>query len=77
MGLDPSLQERLYTEHWRPMEEAFGQDAYSRHFDGFMRLLIGVNYSCRCASIILAGWPPVEDVVELHRSDSWERRTPG
>ena len=39
--------------------------------------LIGVNYSCRCASIILAGWPPVEDVVELHRSDSWGRRTPG
>ena len=40
-------------------------------------LLIGVNYICRCASIILAGCPPFEDAVELHRSDSWGRRTPG
>ena len=40
-------------------------------------LVIGVNYFCRCASIILAGCPPFEDAVELHRSDSWGRRTPG
>ena len=39
--------------------------------------VIGVNYFCRCASIILAGCPPFEDAVELHRSDSWGRRTPG
>ena len=45
--------------------------------DGLDLGMIGVNYICRCASIILAGWPPVEDVVELHRSDSWGRRTPG
>ena len=37
MDLDPGRQERLYTEHWRPMELAFGQDAYGKHFDGFMR----------------------------------------
>ncbi len=37
MGLEPTEQERLYKEYWRPMELAFGQDAYSRHFDGFMR----------------------------------------
>ena len=43
----------------------------------FFTRVIGVNYFCRCASIILAGWPPVEDVVELHRFDSWGRRTPG
>ena len=37
MDLDPAYQERLYNEYWRPMEQAFGQDAYGKHFDGFMR----------------------------------------
>ena len=37
MGLEPKPQERLYTEHWRPMEVTFGQQAYSRQFDSFMR----------------------------------------
>ena len=37
MDLKPSRQERLYNEYWRPMELAFGQDAYGRYFDGFMR----------------------------------------
>lgn len=37
MGLEPSLQTRLYNDHWRPMEVAFGQEAYGSHFDGFMR----------------------------------------
>ena len=37
MGLGPDHQTRLYNEHWRPMEKAFGQEAYSAHFDGFMR----------------------------------------
>ena len=37
MGLEPDQQEKLYTDYWRPMEMAFGQDAYSKHFDGFMR----------------------------------------
>ena len=37
MGLDPAHQTRLYQEHWRPMEIAFGQEAYGTHFDGFMR----------------------------------------
>ncbi len=37
MGLEPDRQMRLYTEHWRPMELAFGQAAYGKHFDGFMR----------------------------------------
>ena len=37
MGLEPDRQARLYTEHWRPMEVSFGQDAYGKHFDGFMR----------------------------------------
>ena len=37
MGLESEHQTRLYDEHWRPMEKAFGQEAYSAHFDGFMR----------------------------------------
>ena len=37
MGLEPDHQTRLYEEHWRPMEVAFGQEAYGTHFDGFMR----------------------------------------
>ena len=37
MGLEPAQQTRLYEDHWRPMEVAFGQEAYSTHFDGFMR----------------------------------------
>lgn len=38
MGQPPELQERLYTLHWRPMEQAFGQEAYSgNEFSAFMR----------------------------------------
>src|SRR5260370_1751103 len=37
MGLETPLQTRLYEQYWRPMEVAFGQEAYSTHFDGFMR----------------------------------------
>ena len=37
MGLEPFHQTRLYNDHWRPMELAFGQEAYGAHFDAFMR----------------------------------------
>lgn len=37
MGLDPKVQTRLYEQYWRPMELAFGQQAYSDYFDKFMR----------------------------------------
>jgi len=37
MGLEPVHQTRLYEDQWRPMEVAFGQEAYGTHFDGFMR----------------------------------------
>lgn len=37
MGLEPSIQTALYEGFWRPMELAFGQEAYSDLFDGFMR----------------------------------------
>ena len=38
MGQPPELQERLYGHHWRPMELAFGQEAYGgSEFSAFMR----------------------------------------
>ena len=37
MGLEPADQTRLYLDHWRPMEVAFGQEAYGIQFDSFMR----------------------------------------
>ncbi len=37
MGLEPVQQTRLYEDNWRPMELAFGQEAYGTHFDRFMR----------------------------------------
>ncbi|MFY7067367.1 GmrSD restriction endonuclease domain-containing protein [Nocardiopsis changdeensis] len=37
MGLDPALQEKLYTTYWRPMETDFGQAAYEKQFDDFVR----------------------------------------
>ncbi len=43
MGLEPARQTRLYTDHWRPMEVAFGQEAYGAHFDGFMRHYLTVK----------------------------------
>jgi uncharacterized protein with ParB-like and HNH nuclease domain/predicted transport protein len=43
MGLEPALQTRLYEDYWRPMEVAFGQEAYGTHFDGFMRYYLTVK----------------------------------
>jgi uncharacterized protein with ParB-like and HNH nuclease domain/predicted transport protein len=43
MGLEPKLQTHLYEQFWRPMDVDFGQDAYSTHFDGFMRHYLTVK----------------------------------
>ena len=43
MGLEPSLQTRLYEKYWRPMEIEFGQEAYGIHFDGFTRHYLTVK----------------------------------
>ena len=37
MDLQHNQQTKLYEEHWRPMELAFGQEAYATSFDGFVR----------------------------------------
>lgn len=43
MGLDQELQTHLYETYWRPMEIAFGQEAYGTHFDAFMRHYLTVK----------------------------------
>lgn len=43
MGLEQELQTRLYGQFWRPMEVDFGQEAYSTHFDAFMRHYLTVK----------------------------------
>jgi uncharacterized protein with ParB-like and HNH nuclease domain/predicted transport protein len=43
MGLKPNLQTNLYEKFWRPMEVAFGQEAYNTHFDAFMRHYLTVK----------------------------------
>ncbi len=43
MGLELELQTRLYNDHWRRMEVDFGQEAYSTHFDSFMRHYLTVK----------------------------------
>lgn len=37
MGMEPDRQALVYQNHWQPMEVAFGQEAYSKYFDAFMR----------------------------------------
>ena len=37
MGLETEKQDRIYEEHWRPMEILFGQKNYNDHFDNFIR----------------------------------------
>ncbi|MEO6324612.1 MAG: DUF262 and DUF1524 domain-containing protein [Thermoanaerobaculia bacterium] len=43
MGLEPAIQTRLYEDYWRPMEVAFGQEAYATQFDAFMRHYLTVQ----------------------------------
>jgi uncharacterized protein with ParB-like and HNH nuclease domain/predicted transport protein len=84
MGLDPSLQTRLYEQYWRPMELGFGQEAYGTHFDAFMRHYLTVKTGeipnvgqvyeafktyARIPRVAAAG---VESLVkELHQSASY------
>jgi uncharacterized protein with ParB-like and HNH nuclease domain/predicted transport protein len=45
MGLESPSQKQLYEHYWRPMEQAFGQEAYGTHFDSFMRHYLTVKTS--------------------------------
>ena len=43
MGLEPDEQDDLYTNYWRPMEEAFGQEGFTTEFDNFIRYYLAVK----------------------------------
>ena len=43
MGLTTENQNRIYEELWYPMEEDFGQEEYSKHFDKFMRYYLTIK----------------------------------
>ncbi|PVA09386.1 hypothetical protein DC366_13390 [Pelagivirga sediminicola] len=59
MGLEPDYQTRLYEHYWHPMEQDFGQGAYTAHFDNFMR-----NYlTVRTGNI-----PRLGDVYEAYKA---------
>jgi uncharacterized protein with ParB-like and HNH nuclease domain/predicted transport protein len=64
MGLEPTLQERLYEQFWRPMEVDFGQEAYNIHFDSFMRHYLTVK---------TGEIPRIDDVYEAFKTHA---RTP-
>jgi len=65
MGLEPTLQTRLYEEYWRPMEQDFGQEAYGTQFDSFMR-----HYLTVCTGDI----PREREVYEAFKD--YSRTTP-
>lgn len=43
MGLDIDLQTELYKDYWKPMEDEFGQVAYTEEFDDYMRHFLTVK----------------------------------
>lgn len=59
MGLEPNFQTKLYEHYWHPMEQDFGQAAYTDHFDSFMRHYLTV----RTGSI-----PRLGDVYEAYKA---------
>ena len=75
MGLEPAHQTRLYEDHWRPMEVAFGQEAYGSHFDGFMRHYL----TLKTGEIpnVKAGLRGVQGPRALRRGRGGGRRRPG
>lgn len=64
MGLEPKHQTELYEDHWRPMEVAFGQEAYSSQFDAFMRHYLTIKTS---------EIPKVKGVYEAFKTYSYSK----
>ncbi len=68
MGLEPDYQTRLYEHYWHPMEQDFGQAAYTAHFDSFMRHYLTV----RTGSI-----PRLGDVYEAYKAYARQEQSKG
>ncbi|MGV8103368.1 MAG: DUF262 domain-containing protein [Mesotoga sp.] len=43
MGLPHEQQTNLYNDYWRPMENLFGAESYTTHFDEFMRFFLVIH----------------------------------
>lgn len=43
MGLKPKEQKKLYNDYWQPMEQLFGQEAYRKYFDAFVRHYLTIH----------------------------------
>ena len=69
MGLEPTLQTRLYEQFWRPMEVDFGQEAYGTHFDAFMRHYLTVKTGD------IANINAVDDAFKEHARTSKDETT--
>ena len=59
MGLEPRLQDRLYTQYWRPMETDFGQAAYESQFDEIVRHYL---------TVVTGDIPRLGDVYEAFKA---------
>ncbi|WP_017612648.1 DUF262 and DUF1524 domain-containing protein [Nocardiopsis salina] len=68
MGLEPELQERWYSTYWRPMETDFGQAAYERQFDDFIRHYL---------TVITGEIPRFNDVYEAFKDHALRSGTHG
>lgn len=64
MGLDTEHQKYLYENYWRQMEKGFGQNAYRRDFDNFMRYYL--TFKTR-------GIPKESDVYKMFKRYSCRR----
>lgn len=68
MGLSQTTQTKLYKDHWRPMELAFGQEAYAASFDSFMRHYLTLK---------TGAIPNVQDVYDAFKIYAREEDTRG
>lgn len=68
MGLKPDHQTKLYEQFWHPMEQDFGQAAYTTHFDSFMRHYLTV----RTGNI-----PRLGDVYEAYKTYARQEQSKG
>lgn len=68
MGLEPSTQDRLYAQYWRPMETDFGQAAYEAQFDDFVRHYL---------TVVTGDIPRLGDIYEAFKAHDRVRRDRG
>jgi len=59
MGLEPHDQERFYGIYWRPMELDFGQAAYDKQFDDFVRHYL---------TVVTGSIPRLTDIYDAFKS---------